>query len=45
MSVPINKKRMRLKGLVIKEFLQIWRDPSSMAIAFAENQGNGAIAE
>ena len=34
MSVPINKKRMRLKGLVIKEFLQIWRDPSSMAIAF-----------
>ncbi len=26
--------RMRLKGLVIKEFLQIWRDPSSLAIAF-----------
>jgi len=25
---------MRLKGLVIKEFLQIWRDPSSLAIAF-----------
>jgi ABC-2 type transport system permease protein len=34
MTAPINKKRMRLKGLVIKEFLQIWRDPSSMAIAF-----------
>ncbi len=27
-------KRMRLKGLVVKEFLQIWRDPSSLAIAF-----------
>lgn len=26
--------RMRLKGLVLKEFLQIWRDPSSLAIAF-----------
>jgi len=29
-----NIKHMRLKGLVIKEFLQIWRDPSSLAIAF-----------
>lgn len=29
------KKRMRLKGLIAKEFLQIWRDPSSLAIAFA----------
>jgi ABC-2 type transport system permease protein len=28
------KKYMRLKGLIIKEFLQIWRDPSSLAIAF-----------
>ncbi|BCG63452.1 MAG: ABC-2 type transport system permease protein [Methyloprofundus sp.] len=27
-------KSMRLKGLIIKEFLQIWRDPSSLAIAF-----------
>ncbi|RLA21934.1 MAG: hypothetical protein DRQ62_08730 [Gammaproteobacteria bacterium] len=34
MSASVNKKRMRLKGLIIKEFLQIWRDPSSMAIAF-----------
>lgn len=25
---------MRLKGLIRKEFLQIWRDPSSIAIAF-----------
>jgi len=25
---------MRLKGLIHKEFLQIWRDPSSLAIAF-----------
>ena len=29
------KKIMRLKGLINKEFLQIWRDPSSLAIAFA----------
>ena len=28
------KKYMRLKGLIIKEFLQIWRDPSSLAISF-----------
>ncbi|WAK03764.1 ABC transporter permease [Methylobacter sp. YRD-M1] len=27
-------KRMRLKGLIVKEFLQIWRDPSSLSIAF-----------
>ncbi len=27
-------KRMRLRGLVRKEFLQVWRDPSSLAIAF-----------
>ncbi|HFD12584.1 MAG TPA: ABC transporter permease [Crenotrichaceae bacterium] len=27
-------KHMRLKGLVVKELLQIWRDPSSLAIAF-----------
>ena len=27
-------RRMRLKGLVKKEFLQILRDPSSIAIAF-----------
>jgi len=26
--------QMRLKGLIHKEFLQIWRDPSSLAIAF-----------
>jgi len=26
--------RMRLAGLIRKEFLQIWRDPSSIAIAF-----------
>jgi len=26
--------RMRLRGLIRKEFLQIWRDPSSIAIAF-----------
>ncbi len=26
--------RMHLQGLVKKEFLQIWRDPSSLAIAF-----------
>ncbi len=25
---------MRLRGLVRKEFLQVWRDPSSLAIAF-----------
>ncbi len=30
----MNINRIRLKGLVIKEFLQIWRDPSSLAIAF-----------
>ncbi len=30
----MNINRMRLKGLIIKEFLQIWRDPSSLAIAF-----------
>jgi drug efflux transport system permease protein len=30
----MNPKRMRLQGLVVKEFLQIWRDPSSLAIAF-----------
>ena len=24
----------RLRGLLRKEFLQIWRDPSSLAIAF-----------
>ncbi|OIQ04027.1 MAG: hypothetical protein COS82_07585 [Zetaproteobacteria bacterium CG06_land_8_20_14_3_00_59_53] len=27
-------RRMRLAGLIRKEFLQIWRDPSSIAIAF-----------
>ena len=27
-------KHIRLKGLIHKEFLQIWRDPSSLAIAF-----------
>ncbi len=26
--------RMRLRGMVRKEFLQIWRDPSSIAVAF-----------
>lgn len=35
MSDSRAKKRMRLKGLIAKEFLQIWRDPSSLAIAFA----------
>jgi len=30
----MNNRQVRLKGLVIKEFLQIWRDPSSLAIAF-----------
>jgi ABC-2 type transport system permease protein len=27
------KSQMRLKGIIYKEFLQIWRDPSSLAIA------------
>jgi len=30
----MSNKTMRLKGLIIKEFLQVWRDPSSLAIAF-----------
>ncbi|MEF3073592.1 ABC transporter permease [Methylobacter sp. Wu1] len=34
MSDSRAKKRMRLRGLIAKEFLQIWRDPSSLAIAF-----------
>jgi ABC-2 type transport system permease protein len=34
MSDSRAKKRMRLKGLIAKELLQIWRDPSSLAIAF-----------
>jgi ABC-2 type transport system permease protein len=34
MNSKVTSKRMRLKGLVIKEFLQIWRDPSSLSIAF-----------
>ncbi len=34
MNNRVSSKRMRLKGLVLKEFLQIWRDPSSLAIAF-----------
>ncbi len=34
MNNNINIKHMRLKGLVVKELLQIWRDPSSLAIAF-----------
>ncbi|WP_442499281.1 ABC transporter permease [Methylobacter sp. sgz302048] len=34
MSDSRARKRMRLKGLIAKEFLQIWRDPSSLAIAF-----------
>lgn len=31
----MNNKNQRLAGLIRKEFLQIWRDPSSLAIAFA----------
>lgn len=34
MNGSLNNKRMRLKGLIVKEFLQILRDPSSLAIAF-----------
>jgi ABC-2 type transport system permease protein len=34
MSDSRTRKRMRLKGLIVKEFLQIWRDPSSLSIAF-----------
>lgn len=34
MSDSRARKLMRLKGLIAKEFLQIWRDPSSLAIAF-----------
>ena len=34
MNTSSSQKTMRLKGLIIKEFLQIWRDPSSLAIAF-----------
>jgi len=34
MNSTTNAKAMRLKGLITKEFLQIWRDPSSLAIAF-----------
>lgn len=33
-SMPHGSSRMRLRGLVRKEFLQIMRDPSSIAIAF-----------
>ncbi len=29
-----NINKVRLQGLIIKEFLQVWRDPSSLAIAF-----------
>jgi ABC-2 type transport system permease protein len=34
MSDSRAKKYLRLKGLIGKEFLQIWRDPSSLSIAF-----------
>lgn len=34
MNVPGNTSQMRLRGLIRKEFLQIARDPSSIAIAF-----------
>jgi len=33
-STKVVKKLVRLKALIIKEFLQILRDPSSLAIAF-----------
>ena len=33
-SLPAAAERMRLRGLIRKEFLQIVRDPSSIAIAF-----------
>ena len=33
-SVESSISRMRMRGLIRKEFLQIWRDPSSIAIAF-----------
>jgi len=33
-SMPQGSSRMRLRGLIRKEFLQIMRDPSSIAIAF-----------
>lgn len=32
--IPPGSSRMRLRGLIRKEFLQIMRDPSSIAIAF-----------
>ncbi|SHE19526.1 ABC transporter permease [methanotrophic endosymbiont of Bathymodiolus puteoserpentis (Logatchev)] len=35
MNHPNKEKYMRLQGLIIKEFLQIRRDPSSLGIAFA----------
>ena len=33
-SAAAGKSAMRLRGLIRKEFLQIFRDPSSIAIAF-----------